>query len=82
METDLDISVPRKAAVTVSSHRGDVNIVGRDGNVDISAQRSDTSVEDVTGTVKSVRKRARRSSSRSRRRALGRPAERSLAFPT
>lgn len=52
VETDLDISVPRKAAVTVSSHRGDVNITGRDGNVDISAQRSDTSVEDVTGSVK------------------------------
>jgi hypothetical protein len=52
VETDLDIALPRKAAVTVSSHRGDVNISGRDGNVDISAQRSDTSVEDVTGSVK------------------------------
>ena len=52
VETDLDISVPRKAAVTVSSHRGDVSIAGRDGNVDISAQRSDTSVEEVTGSVK------------------------------
>jgi len=52
VETDLDISVPRKAAVTVNSHRGDVSISGRDGNVDISAQRSDTSVEDVTGSVK------------------------------
>ncbi len=44
VETDLEISVPRKAAVTVTSHRGDVNVSGRDGNVDISAQRSDTSV--------------------------------------
>jgi hypothetical protein len=52
VETDLDIALPRKAAVTVSSHHGDVNIAGRDGNVDISAQRSDTSVEDVTGSVK------------------------------
>ena len=52
VETDLDISVPRKVAVSVNSHRGDVNIAGRDGNVDISAQRSDTSVEDVTGSVK------------------------------
>ena len=52
VETDLEISVPRKAAVTVTSHRGDVNVSGRDGNVDISAQRSDTSVEDVTGSVK------------------------------
>jgi hypothetical protein len=52
VETDLDISVPRKVAVSVNSHRGDVNIAGRDGNVEISAQRSDTSVEDVTGSVK------------------------------
>lgn len=52
VETDLDISVPRKVAVTVNSHRGDVNIAGRDGNVDISAQRSDTSVEDINGSVK------------------------------
>jgi hypothetical protein len=52
VETDLDIAVPRKAAVTVTSHRGDVNVSGRDGNVDISAQRSDTSVQDVTGSVK------------------------------
>ena len=52
VETDLDISVPRRVPVTISSRRGDVNLVGRDGNVDISAQHSDTSVEDVTGNVK------------------------------
>ena len=52
VETELDISVPRKAAVTVSSRHGDVNVSGRSGNVDISAQHSDTSVEDVTANVK------------------------------
>jgi putative adhesin/cell wall-active antibiotic response 4TMS protein YvqF len=52
VETDLDISVPRKAAVTITSRRGDVNVSGRNGNVDISAQHSDTSVEDVTANVK------------------------------
>jgi len=52
VETDLDISVPRKAAVSVTSRRGDVNISGRSGNVDISAQHADTSVDDVTGNVK------------------------------
>jgi len=52
VETDLDISLPRKAAVSVTSHRGDVNISGRTGNVDISAQHGDTSVDDVTGSVK------------------------------
>jgi putative adhesin/cell wall-active antibiotic response 4TMS protein YvqF len=52
VETDLDISVPRKAPVTIISRRGDVNLVGRDGTIDISAQHSDTSVEDVVGNVK------------------------------
>lgn len=52
VESDLDISVPRKAQVTIISRRGDVNLTGRDGNVDISAQHSDTSVEDVNGNVK------------------------------
>ena len=52
VETDLDISVPRKAAVTINSRRGDVNVSGRTGNVEISAQRADTSVDDITGSVK------------------------------
>src|SRR5947209_8243313 len=42
VETDLDISVPRKVPLTINSRRGDVNVAGREGNVDISAQRSDT----------------------------------------
>jgi putative adhesin/cell wall-active antibiotic response 4TMS protein YvqF len=52
VETDLDISVPRKVAVTITSRHGDVNVSGRDGNLDIAAQHSDTSVDDVTGNVK------------------------------
>lgn len=52
VETDLDVSLPRKVAVSIISHRGDVGLVGRDGNVDVSAQHSDTSVEDVKGNVK------------------------------
>ena len=52
VETDLDISLPRKVAVSITSRRGDVNLVGRDGAIDISAQHSDTSVEDVNGNVK------------------------------
>jgi putative adhesin len=52
VETDLDISLPRKAQVAVISRRGDVNLSGRDSSVDISAQHSDTSVEDVNGSVK------------------------------
>jgi hypothetical protein len=52
VETDLDISLPRKVAVTVTSRRGDVNVAGREGYVEVSAQHSDTSIEDVTGNVK------------------------------
>src|SRR5579863_9322190 len=52
VETDLDISVPRKVPVSIASRRGDVNVSGRSGNVDISAQHSDTSVDDITGNVK------------------------------
>lgn len=52
IETDLDVSLPRKAPVTVTSRRGDVNISGRTGNVEVSSQHADTSVDDVTGNVK------------------------------
>ncbi|HEY3620053.1 MAG TPA: DUF4097 family beta strand repeat-containing protein [Candidatus Sulfotelmatobacter sp.] len=52
VETDLDISLPRKAQVSVVSRRGDVNLSGRDANVELAAQHSDTSVEDVNGNVK------------------------------
>jgi hypothetical protein len=52
VESDLDISIPRKVAVSITSRRGDVNIVGREGNIDVSTQHSDTSIEDVTGNVK------------------------------
>jgi len=52
VETDLDISLPRKVPVSITSRHGDVNLVGRDGNIDVSAQHSDTSVEDVKGNVK------------------------------
>ena len=52
VETDLDIAIPKKAAVTIISRRGDVSVSGRGGNVDISSQHSDTSVDDVAANVK------------------------------
>jgi Putative adhesin len=52
VETDLDISLPRKAQVSITSRRGDVNVSGRDSGVDISAQHSDTTVDDVNSNVK------------------------------
>jgi DUF4097 and DUF4098 domain-containing protein YvlB len=52
VETDLDVSLPRKVAVTISSRHGDVTLADREGTVDISAQHGDTSVVDVKGNVK------------------------------
>jgi len=52
VETDLDISLPRKAAVTISSRRGDVNLTDREGNIDVTTQHSDTDISDVTGSVR------------------------------
>jgi hypothetical protein len=50
--TDLDISLPRKAAITIVSRHGDVTVAARDGDVEISDQRGDVSVEEVKGNVK------------------------------
>jgi hypothetical protein len=52
VETDLDISIPKKAAVTINSRHGDVEVADRDASVDISTQHSDTRVESVNGSVK------------------------------
>ncbi len=52
IETDLDISIPRKAAVSIVARRGDVNVNERDGSVEVSAQHSDTTAQDINGNVK------------------------------
>jgi DUF4097 and DUF4098 domain-containing protein YvlB len=49
VSTDLTISLPRKAAVTVSGRRGDVSVLGRDGDVTLSSQRGDVSADDING---------------------------------
>jgi DUF4097 and DUF4098 domain-containing protein YvlB len=49
--SDLNVAIPRKAALTISSQRGDVNVMGRDGAVEISNQRGEVSVDDVNGDV-------------------------------
>ena len=52
VETDLDISVPRKAPLSIISRRGDINVVDRDANVDVSSQHADTSIENINANVK------------------------------
>jgi len=51
VEEDLDISLPRQAALEVSTRFGDVSVVGRDGDVTLSAQRNEVSATDIHGKV-------------------------------
>jgi len=51
VDADLDISIPRKAPVNISTRYGDVSIVGREGDLAISNQHGDVSASDVNGKV-------------------------------
>jgi DUF4097 and DUF4098 domain-containing protein YvlB len=51
ISADLNIEIPRKAPVTISTQRGDVVVNGRDGSIDISSQRGDVNADDVNGNV-------------------------------
>jgi DUF4097 and DUF4098 domain-containing protein YvlB len=48
---DLDVALPRKAAVVASTRYGDVSITGREGNLDITNQHGDVNTTDVNGKV-------------------------------
>ena len=48
---DLDIAIPRSAAVAITNRSGDVSVLGRDGNVDVSNQKGDVSISDIQGRV-------------------------------
>jgi DUF4097 and DUF4098 domain-containing protein YvlB len=48
---DLDITLPRKAAVVLSSRYGDVSIIGREGNLEITNQHGDVTTTDINGKV-------------------------------
>jgi len=52
IQSDLDISIPRKMALQISSRRGDISVTGRDGEVEINNQHGDVSVEDINGNVR------------------------------
>jgi DUF4097 and DUF4098 domain-containing protein YvlB len=52
VQSDLDVSIPRKMAVHITSRRGEASVVGRDGDVEINNQHGEVSVEDVKGNVK------------------------------
>jgi len=48
---DLDVTLPRKAAVVASTRYGDVSITGREGNLDITNQHGEVNTTDVNGKV-------------------------------
>ena len=51
VSADLEISVPRKAAVTIATRHGDVEVTGRDANVDVNNDHGDSTLTDITGKV-------------------------------
>jgi hypothetical protein len=52
VQTDLDIAIPRKMELHITSRRGDVSVTVREGDVEINSQHGDVSVEEVTGNLK------------------------------
>jgi DUF4097 and DUF4098 domain-containing protein YvlB len=52
VQTDLDISIPRKMELHITGRRGDVSVTGRNGDVEIASQHGEASVEEVTGNLK------------------------------
>jgi Toastrack DUF4097/LiaF transmembrane domain len=49
--TDMDVSIPRNAAVQISSRRGDVSVNSRHANVDVSNGHGDVTVQDIEGNA-------------------------------
>jgi DUF4097 and DUF4098 domain-containing protein YvlB len=47
---DMNISLPRKAAASLST-RGDVSVIGRDGDLQIASQHGEVSASDIMGKV-------------------------------
>ncbi len=52
VQSDLEISVPRKLELHATSKHGEVSVSGREGDVEINNSHGDVSVENVTGNLK------------------------------
>jgi len=48
---DLDIAIPRKASVVLSTHHGDISIMGREGSADITSHDGDVAITDLNGNA-------------------------------
>jgi DUF4097 and DUF4098 domain-containing protein YvlB len=51
ISADLNLEIPRKAPVTISTQRGEIVVNGRDGAVDISSQHGDVNADDINGNI-------------------------------
>jgi DUF4097 and DUF4098 domain-containing protein YvlB len=49
ISTDLDVAMPRKATLTISSRHGDISVMGRDGNATVTSQDGDVAITDLNG---------------------------------
>ncbi len=48
---DMEISLPRKAALEVSTQHGEITVNGREGGLKLSGSKGDVSVTDLTGDL-------------------------------
>jgi DUF4097 and DUF4098 domain-containing protein YvlB len=46
---DLDLQLPKKIALSLSTHRGNLSVSEREGNVDLATDRGNASVEQLKG---------------------------------
>lgn len=51
ISTDMEIYAPKKLAVEISAHRGDVLVNSREGDVKVDLGRGDVTAQDVTGNL-------------------------------
>ena len=51
VSSDLDIALPRKASIVASTSHGDVSVMGRDGNAEVTSQNGDVSITDLNGSL-------------------------------
>jgi hypothetical protein len=51
VSSDLDISVPKKASVVLSTRHGDVSIMARDASAQVTSLEGDVSVTDLNGPL-------------------------------
>lgn len=51
VRADMDIQLPRAAAVEINDNRGDLSVTGRDGDLLLQTNKGDVTVDDVKGSV-------------------------------